>query len=309
MRKSKLIPWLFAAAAAVPLIGGAEHAHALLLSSNNSAATFNETTGFITSWQVDGIEQLGGPGSGFYFLVGGSGGEQTVASLTPTLVTQGSPTNPALVTAFYESPDLFRIELRYQLLGGSAGSGFSLLNTQFDMINLSTSQDLTVSVIEFTNMDLDGGAGPAEKFDDVLAIIGDFQNTAAQSDNVRQYQSPITGGNSAPLTGPTARQVGDASALLASLIDGSPTVLDNTLTGDFADPAYGFQFDFVLQRDLPPGPNSNLESFSVLSPKFIQTPPPQPTNTAVTPEPVTAAAMAVGLLAIAGSVMRRRTRM
>lgn len=302
---NKFRAFLAVSSAAVALAVTSQ-ASAVQLSSNNSAATFNDATGFLTSWQVDGVEQLGAGGSGFFIRVG-SGGEQTVASLTPTLLTQGNPTNPSLVTAFYESPGLYRVELRYTLLGGSAGSGFSLLNSTFDIINLSPTQDLDVSVIEFTNIDLDGGLSAAEKADDILAIIGDIQNTASQSDNARVYQSPVTGGNSAPLTGPTARQAGDAAAMLASLNDASPTVLNDVLGGAFADPAYGFQFDFTLQRDLPPGPTSNLESFSILSPKFIITPPP--TLDAAVPEPLSAAAVTIGLLALAGTTTRRRTRM
>ena len=104
------------------------------------------------------------------------------------LSVRGSPVYGHL---FADRADRYRRgEVRAYVPGNVARLRLSLCDGGMSFVlfwaDLSPTQDLDVSVIELNNIDLGGGSGPGEAADDVLAIIGDIENTASQFDDVMQ---------------------------------------------------------------------------------------------------------------------------
>ena len=254
---------LLAAAVAAPRAQAS-----IVLSDQNTTAVFDldAPTG-LSSWTIDGTEQLGR--QWFWYRVGGCGGEASLDSLTLDASRTGDMTGDGIDDALYAKylGAGFTVELTYILAGGGSDTHTADL---LEMIRITnTGPDaLDFHFFQYADFNL-GGDGAS----DSVQISG--SNAAVQTDGTLMLAETVVGPT------PSAYDVGLAADLLLDLTDTCPSLLDNTAqaTGDVA---------WAFQWDAPIAPGDVL----IIS-----------KDKNVVPEPATLALVALGGLALA---MRRR---
>lgn len=283
---------LVAAVAAAPAPG-------VTISDFNNTVIFDPDTGSISSWTVDGIEQVATGEIGYFYRIGTSGGESrlgTDGGLNLLSVNQNVG-DPSFAVIRYELPGVMAVDVDISVFGGLPGSGVASMTTEVRLTSLS-SQPIDGSIFEFNDLNLTGGTAAGAQFDDVATLFGSLGNTINTSDPLTLTQEIVTAGNSAIL-GPTAFEIGEAATLLASLSDGSPTALNDTSSAA-TDLAYALQFDFALAAE---GTNPPLEQYFVDALRSFNS-SAEPAREI--PEPATAAVVLMSLGVIALRVAQRR---
>jgi hypothetical protein len=186
------------------------------------------------SWVVDGVGHLAK--QWFWYRVGDTGGESSVDNLTIDAAiasdTNGSGNDDTLFVRYLDPAGAFKIEIRYVLDGGSAGSNVSDIAEQINIENL-TDSDLDIHFFQYTDFDLNDTLG-----DDTVRLINN--NTFMQYDESIAFSEVV------------ATPAGDQWAAdyfantLTALNDGSPTDLGTVsgpLTGDVT---FSWQWDFNI---------------------------------------------------------------
>jgi hypothetical protein len=137
--------------AAALLLANAPHAWARAtynLSNNNSSIVVNDNQqAAISSWMVDGVQQLFQLAN--FYRVGSVGGERSTHTLPLVLSTQ---TGPDGATVIYGNAQ-FTIQFDYGVIGGAPGSGYSRMGENVLITNL-TAQPLEFHFFEYIDLDL-----------------------------------------------------------------------------------------------------------------------------------------------------------
>jgi hypothetical protein len=196
----------------------------LTISDGNSAAQINpDTQAGMYDWTIDGVDHLFQ--QWFWFRIGSTGPEQSIDTLPGeghTVLNLDADAGNEHARLQYGNETL-RVRVRYDLLGGSAGSGNASINEWIQLYNRSDSP-LTVSLFQYSDFDLFGTAG-----DDTATIVGG--NHAVQSDAL--IASHVSEGVVSP--NPTYYEVATYPSILTRLNDGDADNLLNVagpLTGD-----------------------------------------------------------------------------
>lgn len=278
------------------VLGGvASSAQALtVLTSNLATAVFDENSGQVTSWKLDGIEHVGQTappgqlgGLSYFYRIGSTGPEKAIGN-NGELVLQGTPTQiaPHILTANYIAAGKFKVSLMYRILG--AGTSFSKLDMNLQIETLSiTDQDF--HLFAYNDHGLDNPLSLPGDLDDQVNIgpAGpSVHNVGAQMDladgvNVRDT---ILGNNGfgPAFLGPQGYQAGTAAGIYGMLTDGDADTLDGTLSAFNGDLAYAFQYNFLLRNiNAPPDVTSEklftIQDFKILNRPFdLNTPIPEP---------------------------------
>jgi len=234
------------------------------LTDANSSSIVDTGPAGMTKWTVDGINNLNR--QAFWFRVGATGGETNLGSLPLISAIQ---TSPDYLRLTYQGGS-FNVEVKYTLTGGSLGSGTSDIGESIKITNTSASP-LDFHFFQYVNLHLMGQA-----INDSVQISGG--NTAIQTLGAA-FVSETSG-----VPYPSRYEVGFAPTTLNSLMDGSPTTLNN-LAGPVGpdDLTWAFQWD----RTIAAG-----GSFNISKDKYL------------VPEPATLSLLALGGLA----VLRRRQK-
>ena len=209
----------------------ATHAASQKLYDNNSSVIINPTSDqAVTSWLVNGVSYM--PLQGFYYRVGGVGGESAISTIP--LVNQTLLSANSLSVTYANA--LFSLEATYSLVGGAPGSGEASLSEQIKVTNLSGS-NLDFHFFQYADFDLAGTFTG-----DTVQLGKNLQglyNEAFQYDGDTIADTVVT-------PGANFGQVSAFPVLLNELTDNLPTTLNGAsgpLTGDVA---WAFQWDRVL---------------------------------------------------------------
>jgi len=223
----------------VALIGpAAQHSLGGLftLTDENSSAHFNTGAPINNdSWIVDGLSQL--QSQAFWFRIGDDP-EQSVHALpialegTTDANFDGNP--DALFVRYLDPNNRFKIETRYTLDGGAAGSGVSDLGEQISITSTSASP-LNFHFYQYADFNLRATPG------------GDTVNFI-NPNAVRQTQGPLEVSETVLTPVASHREVAFFPTTLNALNDGSPTILSDT-TGPLGpgNVTWANQWDFLLQ--------------------------------------------------------------
>jgi hypothetical protein len=203
------------------------------LTSGNSSITINPASDQLaTAWMIDGQLQMAL--QGFYFRVGGVGGEASISTLSLISQTQ---TTPGSLTVTYGN-GLFNIETIYSLVGGAAGSGNADLSEQIRITNL-TGNALDFHFFQYTDFDL-GAASPGDTVQLGQNLQGLYNEALQTKGNVIYSDTILT-------PGANHGEVGTFPSTLNGLNDSNPTTLsDNAGPLNSSDATWAFQWDRVI---------------------------------------------------------------
>lgn len=211
-----------------------------LMANRNATAEINITNANagIASWTIDGVNQLAK--QGFYFRVG-SGPEALVQSISssPTVTFTQVPNVFSSLDVTYASAS-YSVRTLFQLTGGTAGSGTAGLNETITINNL-TSSPLDFHFFQFSDFNL-GGVSGGQSAQFQFDTFGQPYKVS-QTDGTRTITETVNA-NTAPIG---HFQAALGGTILASLTDGSPTVLTDVGSAGPGDATFAYQWDVVLQ--------------------------------------------------------------
>lgn len=224
--------------AAIIGLTGVAVANAFTLTSGNTVVTYDpDTQAGMSSWTVDGVNQLAK--QWFWYRVGATGGESALNTLSHTTTT-GTFGGAALVESVFTSPGNFSITIDYTIKGGTVGSKKSDIAEVISIENLSGSA-LPIHFFQYSDFDLGGTANNDSGW---MAN----PNTIDQSDlSTALSETVATPGANEYQVG-----IGTAAGLMASLNDALPTTLSDTPLVGIANKigptnvAWAFQWDFNI---------------------------------------------------------------
>jgi hypothetical protein len=263
--------------ACTAIVGGfvARPASAALftLTDANSVAQFDTATQANNfNWFVDGNDKLAQ--QAFWYREGSAGPEQSLHALP--IGVQGTSDsnfdgNPDTLFVRYNAAD-FRVDVRYSLNGGLAGSGASDMGEQISITSLST-LPVDLHFFQYSDFDLSNSA------DTVLFTNNNaVQQSAGASQLTETVVTPI----------PSHHEAAAFPVILNKLNDAAPTTLNDTppigVPIGPGDMTWAYQWDVTLQ------PN---QTFQISKDKNLKA-------TAV-PEPTTA----TFLLCLSGGLLLR----
>ena len=215
------------------------------------------------------VDPPGGPVNGHAV----PGGEKPLHELDPDPVvllsdTDGNGTDDNLHLWYDGVGEGLTVEVNYNLMGGTPGSGRADMAETIGIINRGNVAQ-TVHFFQYSDFNL--------SFSEDRTTIP-WPNTADVCfSDIRMSETVVT-----PV--PTAHEVGFAPDLLDSLNDGLPTVLDGSAGPMLGDTAWAFQWDMTLE----PGGSYLISKDKSITP---------------TPEPATLALLGLGAAVLAA---RRR---
>jgi hypothetical protein len=169
----------------------------------------------------------------------------------------------------------FSIQVNYQLLGGAPGSGGSDIGEQIKIKNL-TSQPLQFHFFQYTDFDLDGSfAGDTVELGKNL--MNQFNQALQSKGNIHFADTVISPGAS-------HGQAGIGQTIFNSLIDNSPTTLNDFAGPITGDATWAFQWDPIIA----PGGSFNIS----IDKNQIFAPVPEPSTLSLIPMGLMAFGMA-----------------
>ncbi len=240
------------------------------ISSKNSVISFDLSGPGMTSWTVDGQNQLAQ--QWFWFRTGNSAEAPINNISAPSLVTY-IPTLGKL-TVSYANAD-YSVKVAYQLTGNTVGTGKSSLSEQITIAN-TTSSTLDFHFFQYSDFNLlNSTPGQSINFlgspTRAIQLLGSVGLTNSVTPSVSHQQAAANGD------------------ILTSLMDGSATTLtDNSgILAGSGDANYAFEWDFSIN------PGSTADIISAATQIQI-------------PEPSGPALACIGLGLAALTVCRRR---
>ena len=260
------------------------------VTSGGASITFDPMTSALTSFQLDGVEQLFA--DALYYRIGDSPEASLSAIGTPVVISESDAiTDTAFIAARYRD-NTVTVDVRYDL--ASANSGEAALQTS---INVDSEEPLEFTIFEVSDWNLAGTDG-----DDSLTITGD--NLVNQRDgnlgldhNSLADNLNFFGGN------PSAWQASGLPDDIWDLVNNaSADDLNNTNTfGDNGNTngIFANQWDGVLN------PNNELAADDVMVISKQQTLGPRGA-VEVIPEPVTSLLSLIGVAAAGLTASQRR---
>jgi len=208
-----------------------------VFSAGGSSATFNSVQGGLTAWSVDStVNQLNL--QNFWFNVGGN--NTSVGSLTfqSATVVQDSPTEKTL-TAVYGST-AFNVTLAYNLTdigNGSGDIGESIV------IQNNRASALNISLIQYTDFDLDGTPGGDTAVLSTDSIWGNYVSAS-------QYKGALHAGATVQQSVVTpeadAGEVDGMGGLLGRISSGAYSLSDNSGPATGSDTSWALQWDLTI---------------------------------------------------------------
>jgi hypothetical protein len=219
------------------LVGAMPAQGAFSMVSGNSHVDFDPTSSAgVFGWNVDGVNQLAQ--QWFWYRVGAAGPESPINALGAPIVMH----QPGIISDGYElqytGGNGLTVDVKYSLVGGTAGSHASDLSEQITLTNRNT-DSMSLHFFQYSDFDLNGTPN-----DDTLVFKN--ANTVDQSDGGSVFSETVqTGG-----AGPNDHEADFFPALLAQLNDGNPTTLDNSPAIGVplgpGDVSWGFEWDFNI---------------------------------------------------------------
>ncbi len=205
------------------------------LTSGNSTA--NVDTGSSTGmygWTIDGTSLL--YQQWFWYRVGNTGGEHSVDSLGLIGATQ--PTSNILLADFGSRSGL-EINVSYLMTGGTAGSNVADVAETITIHNHGTSA-LDFHFFQYSDFDLNRRTLADEvTIDHSLRFVD--QRPATLGSGPMLSETVLTGSHA-----PSHAEANFYANTLNSLMDGSPTTLNDHLTAGPGDVTWAFQWDTVI---------------------------------------------------------------
>lgn len=200
------------------------------LSSGNSTVTIDPASPYgMTSWVVDGVNQLAE--QWWYYRIGETG-VALINTLGNPVVTQ---TNPRTLTLQYYG-QFVDFSVKYTLMGGPVGSGTASIGEQASIKN-KTAALLPFHLFEYTDLNLNN------TIDDDRAVLLNSSTVAQWDGSSTSTESAAVGGIT-PL--PDRWELTDAQTLVAKLNSGGVIDLANACTPFTGDAAFAFQWDMSI---------------------------------------------------------------
>lgn len=225
------------------------------LSDLNSTVTINPfSQSGVTPWFVDGVGQLWS--QWFWFRVGSTGPESSLEQLGPPTSVAAADTNlnpgDDQLTALYTSSGTlppFTVQLDFSLQGSAVGSGISDLSEQIRIMNTGTAP-LSIHFFQYNDFDL-------------TASATDDHAKRVSANVIEQYDSWTLFSEEVTTAAPDGYEIGPFNSIIASLNDGSPTTLSNTvpMLGP-ADITFAWQWDF----EIAPGETALIDKSKHIEP-------------------------------------------
>ena len=218
----------------------------------NSSMVYNTASGNLTSWKVEGIENLnqrlyfvrvGAPAPG-NAEVAVNDSNFTLTSFFPYDVDL-TPGTEGVTVVYTDTLGQYKITENTTLVPEAPGS-FQATYTDSIRIDNLTNSTLTISLFLYADYNLANTL-----VNDAVAVIGTRSLNQVLGDTIFETGVTIT---------PTRFQAG-TPAILASLTNGSSTTLNNTPVAGSTDLAYAFQWDFAI----PAGKSVSLGSSNTLT--------------------------------------------
>jgi PEP-CTERM motif len=263
------------AALAFLLAGTALHTQGDILNQGNSTAILDLTGAGMTSWTVDGQNQLGQ--QWFWYGIG-NGPESAISAISAPAVSGVVPPLGKLTVA-YANAD-YSVKVGYTLTGGTAGSGRSSMSELITVAN-TTASTLDFRLFQYNDFNLLGATANQS----VNLASGDAFNPT-----IATQQAGLFSVTTSVIPSVSRLEADSDGHVLASLLAGGPTVLVNN-SGIPAGPGnanYTFEWDFMIN----PGGSADIISYLTQ----IQVPEPAPASLI---------GLGLGALALGG---RRRIR-
>jgi len=202
-------------------------ANAVVLSDLNSSVGIDEASqGGLSSWSVDGTDQLFQ--QWFWYRVGNTGPESSIDTLTLNNTTLYGNRGVSLEY----SGSGFDMTVDFILTGGTAGSGVSDLAENIRIVNTSGS-NLDFSFFQYSDFDLGGAGGDT--------VEQSNANTVRQWDGVVSLQEETVG-----TPAPSHIELANFAQTLNSLNDTFTTTLDDTSGPISGDVTWAWQWDLNI---------------------------------------------------------------
>lgn len=243
---------------------------ATLVDGNSSAVIDASSQSGMSSWLVDGINQM--HQQWFWYGIG-TGQEFSIDTISAPVVTQSSAN---FLTTTYANSSL-SVRVDYTLTGGTLGSGNSSIRESLTIVNTSAAA-YTLHFFQYSDYDLNG-----TPFGDTVTLgknVAGLWNEAVQT----KGNIVLTENNVAP--GATHGEAGAVPGILNRLNNSTETTLL-----DFAGPVGPTNACWAFQWDATLDPGATLV---ISKNKFIQ----------VVPEPAAAALLFFGLAGLAWRARR-----
>ena len=221
-------PRSFSLPVAAALVVCAIDAEAFVLSSGNSTVDIDSATQMgMNSWNVDGQNQL--YQQWFWYRTASMTSEKSIDTISAPVITINSPSQ---ATSTYTGNG-FTLSVIYDLAGGAAGSGLSVINETITINNTSGSA-LGFSFFQYSDYNL-GGVDQ-----DVVQIQPGFGYALVTSGALSLGETVVT---------PTANngEVAPYDQTLLKLNNGAVDNLNGNLGPSLAgDYTFAFQWDFTI---------------------------------------------------------------
>jgi hypothetical protein len=269
------------------------------LSNGNSTATFHTEAADageigLNQWLVDDVNHMFQ--QWFWYRTGSQTREWAIDGTGPlahqstTSFDLDSDSFDEVAIARYSdtetaiTPEMFSIELKYDLIGGTTGSNMANMGENIRIRNLGTAP-LDLHLFQYVDFDLNDDTV------DQLVLSGTPINTATQSDDINVIGETV-------LTPPPQRwEVGIFSATRDKLEDGDLDNLDMSV-GPIAavDATWAFQWDFTDGLRIPVGGAAIISKSKSI----------RPGDGGIIPEPSSVALVSMGAIGFVAAVLRRR---
>jgi hypothetical protein len=233
-------------------------AQVVTLTSINSTAQVNlSSSAGLSSWQVDGVNQL--QQQWFWYRVGATGPESDLSAIT-TSPTYSTSFGGRELDALYANAT-FGISVRYLLSGNTVGTGKSGINETVQIFNYSGAT-LDFHLFGYSHFTLAGTANNQNV--QILPLTG--ANEAIQTIGPISGSAPSLTETTLGSVAATRVEAAAYSQTLSELTDGLATTLNNITSAGPGNPTFAFQWDLSIAPGQSSGIFGKLDQVQVPEP-------------------------------------------